>query len=188
VVDYTALFLTLKFIILIVFAGSVFSKFRDFSGFVQTIKLFDIVAIKYNKALAILLMALELFIPVCLIINYPLLLIIGFSLSLLLLIIFTFAIIKVLSTNKSISCNCFGSTDTKITFFTLIRNFILLVLITIALIILTVTDINSTVLFLWDPVANAVFFQLGIFLGLVIIYSDLILWYFTNPYQVNTNP
>lgn len=94
----------------IVFLLSFGSKIRNTAQFQRSIAGFRLLSRKLSDVAAILSLGGELAVVLCLLIGGELLLP-GFGLAVLLLLVFSIALISVLVRKLSISCNCFGASE-----------------------------------------------------------------------------
>jgi hypothetical protein len=100
------------------FAISLFSKIRNFSQYVNTIRAFRLVPEELIQRIAVLVLLLE-FLTLFLLANWKLL---AFWLASILLIIFTIVIAIALRRKIRTSCNCFGVNSHFISPIDLVRN------------------------------------------------------------------
>jgi len=119
----------------IVFLLSFGSKARDIAQFQRSVAGFRLLSRKLSHIAAIFFLGGELAVVLCLLIGGELLLP-GFGLAVLLLLVFTIALISVLVRKLSISCNCFGSSEEPVVVADVWRN--------VGLIICTVVGYSST--------------------------------------------
>ncbi len=108
-------------VIVIVFFVSSITKSRDISQFKRTISNFQLVPAKQSGSLAILFLSGEFVVFFLVLLGGPFLLA-GFSLAVLLLVLFSLALLSVLTRGVSTSCNCFGASTKQVSFSDIWRN------------------------------------------------------------------
>ena len=114
----------------VTFAYSFLTKVRDVNGFARTIANFKLLPSQLSKPAATLLLIGELTV-VTLITEGSQLLPIGFSLTILLLLVFTTAMVWTLARNIQTLCHCFGAGANPVTAYDLWRNLGFLLLATV---------------------------------------------------------
>jgi len=135
------LLLVLRCIVAGIFVSYGFSKLRDIEGFAKTIQHYNLVPKRISVGLAYVIPAIEVILGVLLFFNVE---VVAVSSSLaVLLVVFSVALIKlaVSTSTRKKECGCSGKSSTTITQ-GLMRNFILLMIITAALIL----KVNNNVL------------------------------------------
>lgn len=119
-----------RFTLLLVFAISLFSKLSDFKSFLHTLSLFSFtrsLSTFVRSTIARVVLLLEILIVLLLSLTFRTA-VVGFSLSAVVLAMFTYVLIKQLRDNPNLSCGCFGRwglTD-RITIIDVIRNTLLI--------------------------------------------------------------
>jgi uncharacterized membrane protein YphA (DoxX/SURF4 family) len=104
-----------------IFALSAINKLRDFPAFTQAVANFQILPDRWVRPAAIFLVAAELAIVSLLLLGGPFLLP-GFFLAVVILVVFTTALISVLARKLATSCHCFGASAKPVTAYHLWRN------------------------------------------------------------------
>jgi hypothetical protein len=117
------LLLTLRLTFISLFAFAFVTKVKNPVELERTIRKFNLLKLPYTPAVVWFILALECVISLLLIFNY---LFIGFVLSFILLLLFSAALVAVLSSGKTTACNCFGSQSAPVSAWTLGRNGLLL--------------------------------------------------------------
>lgn len=110
-----------RFVTLIIFTVSFITKIRSLHTFRQTIESFQLLPRAFSYAAAILFITGEFTVALLLLVGgkwQP----IAFSLALVLLLIFIFALKSTLHRKLSISCKCFGKTSKQVSVYTIRRN------------------------------------------------------------------
>lgn len=116
----------IRIVLLISFSLSFITKVRDIALFDRAIVNFRLLPQMLNWVFSRIFLFSELAIVVCLVLGGNLLLI-GFSLSIILLSIFSVALMSVLARNLHISCNCFGASENRVSIYDVWRNIGLIV-------------------------------------------------------------
>jgi len=110
-----------RIVIGIVFAFSFLRKTRSVSTFEQTITQFSILPKRFSRVVALLLLSGEIVVALLVTIGGAFLES-GFLLSILLLLVFSSALVSVLHRNIQTSCNCFGSAQKQVSSVDVWRN------------------------------------------------------------------
>ncbi len=127
----------------IVFALSYFTKAANIQQFAQTITKFKILPASLSKMAAILFLCSEGIVLLLMGVGGAYL-IFGFALALILLLLFSIAIISVLLRRIQTACNCFGSTEKPVSIYDVGRNisFILCALLGLNVAVILNNDIS----------------------------------------------
>lgn len=110
------------------FLISALSKLANLSGFENSVFQFGILPQRFVILVARVFLGLELCIFVLLLINNLFVNAFGYALALLLLFVFTFALLHALRSQKRIICSCFGQSSAIISTYDVIRNLIMIIL------------------------------------------------------------
>ena len=116
-----------RLVIGLTFALSFVGKMRDVGQFAATIGRFDLLPRRWSKAAALLFLGGEAAVVILIIAGSPLLPL-AFGLAILLLLIFSLALLSALRRGIETPCNCFGAGNKPLTYYDMGRNagFILL--------------------------------------------------------------
>lgn len=127
--------------VIFLFAFSFITKVFDINEYVSSIRRFNIIPLRFSKIAAVIFTLLEGLIVLLLIsdINFQL---IGFGIAFVVLLTFTFAIGSALMRGMRISCNCFGSSETRISSYDILRN-LLFIIFTVIGAALLIDDRNT---------------------------------------------
>lgn len=112
-----------RLVIGITFAMSVVGKLRDFSAFKASVENFRLLPKALVLPVAILGILFEITVILFIVLGNQFLLI-GFGIALMLLLIFTIALISLLIRNIKVSCNCFGKTKDPVSGYDVVRNIV----------------------------------------------------------------
>ncbi|MBE7530749.1 MAG: hypothetical protein HS099_13570 [Ardenticatenaceae bacterium] len=112
-----------------IFALSAANKLRDFPAFTQAVAGFQILPGRWVKPAAVFLATAELAVVAMMLLGGPFLLP-GFLLALVLLSLFSAALMSVLARGIHTSCNCFSASATPISSFHVWRNISFIICIT----------------------------------------------------------
>lgn len=123
----TFLLFTCKWIIGIIFFLSSKGKIERFSEFRKTVIHFQILNPSLSKIISYIIIPLEIFIVLSMAINDQTS-ILGFGVSIFVLIVFTISLVFVLARKINISCNCFGVSNKKISPYDILRNSFLIII------------------------------------------------------------
>ncbi len=105
----------------LLFITSFWRKAWDVPGFAQTISRFDLLPERWSYPLALLFLGAELAVVILVIFGGSLLSL-AFNLALLLLAVFTMALVSVLRRRLQAACNCFGASHQPVTHADVWRN------------------------------------------------------------------
>lgn len=132
--EYVSTFcrIVIAFVFLISFAG----KIRDVSGFELTVVNFGLLPQQLTMPAARAFLGLELAAVILLVIGGKAMAL-GFLLALLLLTIFSVALVVLIHRKSEMSCNCFGQSVQKITYYDVLRNALLAISSILGLLLLT---------------------------------------------------
>jgi len=114
-------------ILIVTFVFALASKLLDISKFERTISEFQFISHKFTKISAYLVLIIEA-LTIFLLVNNKPFLIWGFSLAILMLIIFSIILRSTLKRNLQVPCDCFGSTKKNISIYEIWRNISLILL------------------------------------------------------------
>lgn len=123
---------------IIVFSVSFLGKVRDIRAFGNIIDRFQMLPKQMSLLAAYIFLFLEAIIVAMLLVKK--LNIFGFSIAVVLLIIFTIGLWNVLKSDIETSCNCFGISERKISIYDILRNVIVIIIGIMGIL----TTINST--------------------------------------------
>ncbi|KAA3663981.1 MAG: hypothetical protein DWQ04_08045 [Chloroflexi bacterium] len=115
----------LRIVVGLVFAVSFLGKLRNIDQFTQIITTFKIVPARWNHLTALFFLIGELTVVIFIIVGQHLLSV-AFGLAVLLLLVFTTALVFVLARNIQTSCNCFGENENLVSKHDIWRNVSLL--------------------------------------------------------------
>lgn len=121
--------------VIFLFAFSFITKVFDINNYVNSIKRFNIIPSRFSKIAAVIFTLLECSIVLLLISDVDFQLI-GFGIAFVVLLTFTFAIGSALMRGMRISCNCFGSSETRISSYDIFRNILFIILTLIGAVLL----------------------------------------------------
>jgi len=102
-----------------VFALSSLSKVRNFSRYIDTVRIFRLIPETFVGWAARVILALEILVVVSLFVSQ----VVGFWLASVLLLVFSIALASTIVRNIKTSCNCFGTGDRPISALDILRNF-----------------------------------------------------------------
>jgi hypothetical protein len=108
-----------KYVIGFVFTLSSFSKIRNFSRYVDTVRIFRLIPKTVVIWVASIILALEMMVVVSLFVRQAA----AFWLASLLLSVFSIALASAIVRKIKTSCNCFGNRDRPISPLDIVRNF-----------------------------------------------------------------
>jgi Methylamine utilisation protein MauE len=114
-----------RMFILFAFAASFLGKVGDIRGFQETIVDFQLLSTYKSKIIALMFLSAELLTSLMMLIGGDML-ILGFLLAIILLIIFSIALISALKRKVRVNCNCFGQNNQRISIYDTIRNLLLI--------------------------------------------------------------
>ncbi len=107
--------------LIIVFSISSLGKFSQLDLFQSAIISFKIIPRSWTRPISYIFLATEIgIVLLCIVGGFATL--IGFNIALILLSSFSVALFSVLFRNLSVACNCFGSSESIVTRFDLVRN------------------------------------------------------------------
>lgn len=128
-----------RIVLLISFSISFVAKVKNISAFDQAIVNFRLLPQRLNWVFSRIFLFGELMIVVCLVLGGNLLLV-GFSLSIILLSGFSVALMSVLTRKLQIPCNCFGTSKSIVSIYDVWRNIGLIVLTSLGWAILALAN------------------------------------------------
>lgn len=108
-----------RVVIGVVFAISAYGKAHDLKSFADSIEKFQLLPANLVKMASWVFLVGEVLVGLAMIINA---LTLGFTLAALMLSLFSFALISALLRRLELNCNCFGTLNSQISGFDLIRN------------------------------------------------------------------
>jgi uncharacterized membrane protein YphA (DoxX/SURF4 family) len=110
-----------RLVIGLAFILSFVGKVRDIDRFAETIGRFELLPRRWTKTAALLFLGGEAAVVVLIIAGGPLLFL-AFGLAILLLFVFTLALLSALRRGIETSCNCFGASEKPLTYYDIWRN------------------------------------------------------------------
>ncbi len=119
--ELTSLVLFCQCTFTIAFAWSAFGKLRNVSLFRDAVSSFQLLPAQWSPLIArsVLLGEVSVVVLLC---THGIFLTLGFLLAVLLLLIFSTALLLVLRRHMHVDCNCFGQSENRVSFYDLIRN------------------------------------------------------------------
>jgi hypothetical protein len=147
------------------FGWSALGKLRDMLAFRAAITAFRVLPARWSAPLAWAFVSGEVAVLLLLLSGLPTLWLLGFALAVLLLTLFSTALLSVIRRNMAINCNCFGRSEQQISRYDLVRNGLLLVCCVIGGSLLTAAQL---------PVSVSATILLGVMsLGFVVLVTHL---------------
>lgn len=119
------LLLFCRILIALVFALSLVGKIRNVGAFQESIADFELLPAQASRAAAWIFLVGEALVVVLLLIG-GVALAAGFGLAILLLAVFSTALLLILRRKRQVVCNCFGRADQQITAYDVVRNGLLI--------------------------------------------------------------
>lgn len=153
-----------RFSLVFIFFYSLFTKLRDFTSFEDTIKNFQLLPPRLHRTAAISLIFGEVVIVTTALFGGHWLFL-SYSIAIVLLVLFTYALNFALKRNIDTSCNCFGPTPKSISYYDIWRNVILI----------CITSVGLTTAFLNGALYSISFIDLAQSLILALVVTLLIL-------------
>lgn len=108
-----------------IFAWSALGKLRDLRGFRDAITAFRLLPRDWSAPLAWGIVGGEVTVVLLMLSGVPALLGMGFTLAVGLLALFAVALIAALRRSLAVSCNCFGGSEQRISWYDVVRNALL---------------------------------------------------------------
>lgn len=152
-----------RIMLIFIFLYSFVTKLRDFAAFERAIKNFQLLPSNLHRLVSISFVLGEAFIVVTAIFggNW---LFQSYSMAIILLVIFIYALNSVLKRDIQASCNCFGVSEQKVSHYDIWRNIGIVMIPTIGFIALSFNNTMSNLGLLAWLLSTIVAFVLSIFL------------------------